>query len=64
MDISDEDLLNDDSVVVPNSVPENFSSQLVTRLGIKSLTNAQAETAINNTTDIFNTAFIQTTLAI
>ena len=50
MDISDEDLLNDDSVVVPNSVPENFSSQLVTRLGIKSLTNAQAETAINNTT--------------
>jgi len=51
MDISGEDLLNDDSVIVPDSVPdtENFSSQLIVCLGIKSLTNVQAETAINNT---------------
>jgi len=57
MDISGEDLLNDDSIIVPDSLPdtENFSSQLIVRLGIESLTNTQAETAINNT--IFNPYF-------
>jgi len=44
-------LLNDNSIIVPDSVPdtENFSSQLIVCLGIKNLNNAQAETVINNT---------------
>jgi len=56
MDISDEDLLNDDSFVVPNSVPdaENFTSQLVVCLGIKSQSNTQTKTVTNNT-NCFNT---------
>ena len=45
------DLLSDDSLVVPDSVPdaENFSLQLIVHLGIKSQNNAQAETVVNNT---------------
>ena len=49
MDISDEDLLSDDFLVVPNSVPDikNFSSHLIIRLGIKSQSIIQTETIIN-----------------
>jgi len=42
-------LLNNDSFVVPDTVPEveNFSQQLVVHLGIKSQSNAQLETVTN-----------------
>jgi len=52
VDVSDDDLLNEDSTVVPDTIPETdtFSSQLVVRLRIKSQPKVMAEAIINTNT--------------
>ena len=64
MDISDEDLLNEDSLLVPatqTQSPTTFSSELIRHFSLKSSQQKPvlAETIINNTSIV---SFIQSVL--